>query len=191
MRRVRPDDDKESYDGDSTDSDEAMNKRSSNYNPGPATQEEQEQLGTIRMFGHRGRLYEFGLPYFRRAWERFFNALSDQAPIDESDREDFMRNAHDPNWMPKKSGRSPALVEAWLQRLSSHTVTADESIFDVFDQENVQPGEILRVLPCAHKFRIQNLGNLFILMPRAHCPECRRDYTQVSSSTHGLRLDSS
>lgn len=168
-----------------------MYKNSSNYNPGPPTQEEQQQLGTVQMFGHRGRLYEYSWPFFRRAWERLFGALSDQALLDESDREDFMHNAHDPNWMPKKAGRSPALVEAWLHRLSSHTVTADESIFEVFDQENVQPGEILCVLPCGHKFRIENLGNLFILMPRSHCPECRQDYTQVSSSTHGLRLDSS
>lgn len=88
-----------------------------------------------------------------------------------------------PNWMPKQAGPDASLVQAWLERLPSHTVTQTESLFDVFAQEDVPAGDQVRVLPRGHKFKHECIGNLFTEMPRSHCPECRRDYSQVSSSS--------
>lgn len=101
-----------------------------------------------------------------------------------SNRDEFLRNAHDPNWMPHRAGRSVELIQAWLEGLPIHRVAQGESLFDVFAQEDVKVGEKLRVLPCGHKFRNTCIGNLFVLMPRSQCPECRQDYTQVSPTLY-------
>lgn len=136
------------------------------------TPEESQPLGTVAWINPLGRRYWVSIPEARRQWARWVDALHQNEHVRDEDRDEWYRNAHDPNWMPREAGPSISLIEAWLERLPSHTVTQTESLFTT-----------VCVLPCGHRFRYHCIGNLFNEMPRSQCPECRRDYTQVSSSS--------